>query len=75
MDSVEDEFSKGVNAYWGGSVPDGWESPEKRARSPYLMGWYMASMWEVEEGFITDQFGDPIQENEWDEDNDSPTWS
>lgn len=64
LDTVEDEFSRGVNAYWSGMCPEGWDDVKRRARSPYLMGWYMASMWEVEVGFITDEFGDSLQEDE-----------
>lgn len=61
MDTVEDEFSKGVNAYWAGGCPEGWDKKKRRERSPYLMGWYMASMWETQVGFITDEDGDPLQ--------------
>lgn len=55
------EFTRGVNDYWGGEIPDGWDDAERRAHTPYLSGWFMASMWEVRPGWITDEFGVPIQ--------------
>lgn len=61
LDVVEDEFTAGVNAYWSGECPDGWDNLDKRTRSPFLMGWYMASMWECYPGTITDRDGDPFQ--------------
>lgn len=63
-DEVEDEFRKGVNAYWSGQVPTMWNDASMRERSPYLMGWYMASMWEVSVGWITDEDGEPLQDED-----------
>ena len=63
-DDVTAEFARGVNDYWGGEAPDGWDDEERRNQTPYLMGWYMASMWEVQPGWILDEDGNPIQEDE-----------
>lgn len=64
-DRFVDEFNAGVDAYWGGELPDGWNSPETRAQSPYLTGWYMASLWETQPGFLLDMDGYPLQEGDW----------
>jgi hypothetical protein len=40
---ISEEFREGETDYWAGRVPEHWDSEELRARSPYLMGWYMAS--------------------------------
>jgi hypothetical protein len=63
-DKVTSEFSDGVDAYWSGECPEGWDDPKRRERSPYLSGWYMASMWETSPGYITDGDGYPLQEDE-----------
>ena len=50
--SVEDEYARGVDSYWAGDIPRGWEAADwgyhaviaKAARSPYIMGWYQASL-------------------------------
>lgn len=52
IDEVVEAFTEGVNDYWAGKVPDHWDKPALRDRSPYLQGWYMASMSEVGEGFL-----------------------
>ena len=62
MDVITEEFQAGVNAYWSGELPDGWNSADKRAVSPYLTGWYMASVWETDEGALVDSDGIPFQE-------------
>lgn len=63
-DTIAQEFNDGVNSYWAGELPDYWDHPETRARSPFLTGWYMASMWETQPGWLFDQDGDPLQEEE-----------
>lgn len=47
-DMVQD-FESGVNAYFSGECPDNWNNKAMRERSPFLSGWYMASMTEVGE--------------------------
>lgn len=42
MDTLE-EFEAGINAYYAGEVPDGWDDPNRRGNSPFLMGWFMES--------------------------------
>lgn len=49
--SVTAEYERGVDSYWAGEIPTGWESSRwddnalaKAARSPYIMGWYQASL-------------------------------
>lgn len=41
-----DLFQQGVDDYWSGHVPKNWDNKDKRQRSPYLMGWYMESMFD-----------------------------
>lgn len=53
MDEIVEAFSRGVNDYWSGLAPKHWDKPALRDRSPYLQGWYMASMFETAEGFLT----------------------
>lgn len=60
MRDISTMFSEGVNAYWSGELPDNWNDNDMRVRSPYLMGWWMASMSEVSEGFITDEEGNEV---------------
>lgn len=63
---LEDMFSAGVNAYWSGKVPKHWNKRAEREKSPFLTGWYMASMLETMPGWIVDADGDPVQEDgEW----------
>lgn len=64
MDDVTVDFEAGVDAYWGGVLPDGWDKPKRREKSPYLMGWWMASMWETSPGWIRDRYNEPMQEGE-----------
>lgn len=52
MDEVVEAFNQGVQDYWAGKAPKNWAAPALRDRSPYLQGWYMASMSEVGEGFL-----------------------
>lgn len=63
-DMVIDQFNQGVEAYWAGELPDGWDNSKRRERSPYLTGWYMASMWETSPGWITDMVGDSLQDDD-----------
>jgi len=63
-DLIVSEFTDGVNAYWSGECPDNWNSDEARAKSPYLQGWYMASMWETQPGWLVDFDGTPMQEDD-----------
>ena len=63
-DTVTEEFTQGVDAYWGGEVPEGWQSQSTREQSPYLMGWYMASLWETQPGYLRDLDGDPLQDED-----------
>jgi hypothetical protein len=51
-DELIEAFTQGVNDYWAGKAPAHWDKPALRDRSPYLQGWYMASMTETSEGFI-----------------------
>lgn len=62
FDTVTKEFTDGVDAYWAGEVPDGWEDPNRRNQSPYLMGWFMSAQWETAPGWLTDEDGDPLQD-------------
>lgn len=64
MDTVTQEFADGAEAYWSGDLPDGWDDYNVRSRSPFLTGWYMASMWETQAGWLTDAYGDPLQEED-----------
>lgn len=65
-DELTQQFADGVNSYWSGEVPDYWDHPETRNRSPFLQGWYMASMWETQPGWLFDMDGDPLQdEGDW----------
>lgn len=41
-EKIEDSFSAGVDAYWCGDVPDGWDAPDAW-KNPYLAGWLIAS--------------------------------
>jgi hypothetical protein len=48
---VLSEYERGVDCYWAGQIPTGWEGSRwdatavaKAARSPFIMGWYQASM-------------------------------
>lgn len=59
------DFEAGVDAYWGGVLPDGWDKPKRRGKSPYLMGWWMASMWETAPGWCKDHHGNSYQEGDW----------
>jgi hypothetical protein len=63
-DLIVQEFQDGVNAYWAGGVPEDWQDEDRRATSPYLQGWYMASMWETSAGWLTDEAGDPLQDED-----------
>lgn len=45
-DLVIDLYIQGVQDYSGGHVPDGWDDPEQRESSPYLMGWWQMSNFE-----------------------------
>lgn len=61
-DDVVTLFKQGTDAYWAGELPENWNHPETRAKSPYLQGWYMASMWETHPGWLLDEDGMPIQD-------------
>jgi hypothetical protein len=61
METIVQEFQDGVDAYWAGRLPDGWGDKEERERCPFLTGWYMASQWDIDEGFLVDEDGDPLQ--------------
>lgn len=57
MYGVSEEYERGVNDYFAGEIPTGWEECRwtdedivKAARAPYIMGWYQASM--ADNGFI-----------------------
>lgn len=63
-DMVLEEFTDGVNDYWGGECPDGWDDSKRRNNTPYLMGWYMASMWEVYPGQLLNRAGYPLQDED-----------
>lgn len=63
-DLIVTEYTRGVNAYWSGECPDSWSDPAKREVSPYLMGWYHASLWEVSVGDLTYDDGTPMQEDD-----------
>lgn len=63
-DVVAIEFIHGVNDYWGGELPENWNNEKARAESPYLAGWYMASLWEVEPGRLLDADGAPLQDED-----------
>jgi hypothetical protein len=52
------EFEDGVNAYWGGQEPKGWQSAKKRAESPFLTGWFWAAELEVGCNSVRDQHGE-----------------
>ena len=52
MDDLEALFAQGVRDYWAGELPNNWNNSELRARSPYLTGWYMASMSEVDPDWL-----------------------
>ena len=52
MDDLEALFVQGCNDYWAGELPNNWNNEELRKRSPYLQGWYMASMSEVDPDFL-----------------------
>ena len=62
------EFTDGVNAYWSGREPEGWNSKAKRAESPFLSGWYWAA--ELEVGFrsVRDQDGNYMNGDDEDDD-------
>ena len=62
-DDVTAEFTRGVNDYWAGEVPDGWNDPKRRDVTPYLAGWYMASVWESYPGTLLYEDGTPMQED------------
>lgn len=64
FDSIQYQFNAGVEAYWAGDLPENWKSEETRATSPFLTGWYMASMWETQPGFLIDEDGDPLNPDE-----------
>ena len=42
MDNLEKRFNDGVNFYWFGGVPEGWDK-KKAWHDPYLAGWLLAS--------------------------------
>lgn len=63
-DEVLEEFTRGVNDYWGGECPEGWNNETLRNDCPYLMGWYMASLWEVYPGELCYEDGTPMQEDD-----------
>jgi hypothetical protein len=63
-DTVTEEFTQGVDAYWAGDLPENWNDPEARAVTPYLMGWYMASLWETQAGTLLDEDGEPLQDED-----------
>lgn len=52
MPDVVELFQRGSRDYWAGEVPDGWEDPAQRESSPYLQGWYLESMAEVNSEWI-----------------------
>lgn len=60
---IEDEFTDGVNAYWAGEVAEGWDNPDVRNYSPYIMGWYLASLSEVEPWKLRDRDGNIVDES------------
>ena len=64
-DVLVGEFRAGVNAYWSGELAEGWNNRETREKSPFVMGWYMASMWETQPGFLLTEDGEPMQEGDW----------
>ena len=43
-DTLIEEYQNGIDAYWAGDVPDGWQDPDLVSRSPFLSGWYQASI-------------------------------
>lgn len=51
MDYVLTEYERGIDDYYAGKIPTGWEHSRwddaeltKVARVPYLSGWYQASL-------------------------------
>jgi hypothetical protein len=60
-DAMVQDFRNGVDAYWSGQLADGWDNESVRNRSPYIMGWYLASMWEVSPGYVLDEDGNAFQ--------------
>lgn len=63
-DTITQEFADGVDAYWSGELPEGWNDYEVRCKSPYLTGWWMASVWETQPGYLRDLDGEPFQDED-----------
>lgn len=52
-DGFEETIQAGVDCYYAGQIPNGWENCAwddaaivKASRAPFVMGWYMASMYD-----------------------------
>ena len=58
MDTVLEEFEAGMDSYWAGETCEGWENPDTRNHSPFVAGWFMASMSEVDPTYLLDRDGE-----------------
>lgn len=43
FDTIAEAFEAGVDAYYAGEVPKGWDKKSRRMTDPFLMGWYLES--------------------------------
>ena len=62
--NIAEEYQNGIDDYEAGSVPAGWDDPDRVVRSPYLSGWYQASL--VDNGLPLDNEEDEL----WGDDDD-----
>lgn len=50
---LSEEFERGVDDYWAGKAPTGWDGPEGKS-DPYLLGWNMAAEQENQIGWFSE---------------------
>lgn len=50
-DKLVEEFERGVDDYWSGILPEGWDAPDAM-RNPYLAGWNLAADFEHQQNFF-----------------------
>lgn len=54
---ILEEYSRGVNDYWSGKLPEGWDAPDAND-NPYLAGWNHAAEQENGIKFFAEEYED-----------------
>lgn len=53
FEDLADEFQRGVDDYFAGEAPEGWDGPFAK-QDPYLAGWNIAAECENGVGFFSE---------------------